>query len=109
MRCPMTFIVFFGSNLGLGNSVRNLTGNGRYWAKSTGDTKAWKTLASCYVACGRLLTIRSNSSEVQYLPVKAAFRGSDADLLKLLIEPLYGNRPEIGLRELIQNAVDASE
>ena len=47
------------------------------------------------------------SKKVAYLPLKAAFRGSDADLLKLLIEPLYGNRPEVGLRELIQNAVDA--
>jgi molecular chaperone HtpG len=47
------------------------------------------------------------SERVGYLPIRAAFRGSDADLLKLLIEPLYGNRPEIGLRELIQNAVDA--
>ncbi len=39
--------------------------------------------------------------------MKAAFRAADADLLKLLIEPLYGNRFEIGLRELIQNSVDA--
>ncbi len=50
---------------------------------------------------------RAFSKKVTYLPIKAAFRGSDADLLKLLIEPLYGNRPEVGLRELIQNAVDA--
>ena len=30
-----------------------------------------------------------------------------AEVLKLFIEPLYGRRPEIGIRELIQNAVDA--
>jgi molecular chaperone HtpG len=30
-----------------------------------------------------------------------------ADILKLFIEPFYGNYPEIGIRELIQNAVDA--
>src|ERR1043165_2654549 len=47
------------------------------------------------------------SEKLSYLPLKASFQGSDADLLKLLIEPLYGNRPEIGLRELIQNSVDA--
>jgi signal transduction histidine kinase len=47
------------------------------------------------------------SEKLPYLPIRATFRGSDADLLKLLIEPLYGNRPEIGIRELIQNAVDA--
>lgn len=44
---------------------------------------------------------------VDYLPRKARFRAADADLLKLLIGPLYGNRPEVGIRELMQNAVDA--
>ncbi|HWC61962.1 MAG TPA: ATP-binding protein [Verrucomicrobiae bacterium] len=47
------------------------------------------------------------SKKVAYLPKKAVFRAADADLLKLLIEPLYGNHPEVGLRELIQNALDA--
>jgi len=42
-----------------------------------------------------------------YAPVHAAFEAADADLLKLLIEPLYGDRPEVGIRELVQNAVDA--
>ena len=32
---------------------------------------------------------------------------SGAELLKLLISPLYGDRPEFGIRELLQNAVDA--
>ncbi len=44
---------------------------------------------------------------VRYYPVHAAFETSDADLLKLLVVPLYGDRPEIGIRELMQNAVDA--
>jgi molecular chaperone HtpG len=44
---------------------------------------------------------------VAYLPRRLAFSTADADLLKLLIHPLYGERPEIGARELIQNAVDA--
>jgi molecular chaperone HtpG len=30
-----------------------------------------------------------------------------AQILKLFVEPLYGNHPEIGIRELLQNAVDA--
>jgi len=51
--------------------------------------------------------VQAFAQKVDYLPRKAAFKAADADLLKLLIEPLYGNRPEIGLRELIQNAVDA--
>ena len=49
----------------------------------------------------------SFARKVEYLPVEARFRAADADLLKLLIEPLYGERPEVGVRELIQNAVDA--
>lgn len=47
------------------------------------------------------------SRKIPYLPKKAVFKAADADLLKLLIEPLYGNVPEVGLRELIQNSVDA--
>jgi hypothetical protein len=44
---------------------------------------------------------------VGYLPRHVAFTTAGADLLKLLIQPLYGDRPEIGVRELVQNAVDA--
>ena len=51
--------------------------------------------------------VKEIAQKLPYLPIEARFRGSDADLLKLLIEPLYGNRPEVGLRELIQNSVDA--
>lgn len=32
---------------------------------------------------------------------------ANADLLKLLIQPLYGDNPTFGVRELIQNATDA--
>jgi molecular chaperone HtpG len=42
-----------------------------------------------------------------YFPIEAAFNTAGADLLKLLIKPLYGDRPEIGIRELLQNALDA--
>jgi histidine kinase/DNA gyrase B/HSP90-like ATPase len=44
---------------------------------------------------------------VPYVPCEAKFEAADADLLSLLIRPLYGDHPEIGIRELIQNAVDA--
>jgi hypothetical protein len=47
------------------------------------------------------------AATVEYLPREVYFRSAGADLLKLLIEPLYGNVPEIGVRELIQNSVDA--
>ncbi len=39
--------------------------------------------------------------------MKAAFEAADADLLSLMVGPLYGNKPEIGVRELLQNSVDA--
>jgi molecular chaperone HtpG len=44
---------------------------------------------------------------VPFVPYPAALETSGAELLKLLISPLYGNNPEIGIRELLQNAVDA--
>ena len=47
------------------------------------------------------------AKRVSYVPVTAKFQAAGADLLKLLIRPLYGNRPEIGIRELLQNSVDA--
>jgi hypothetical protein len=58
--------------------------------------------------------IRSNiddidtfSKQVPYIPVHTSFEVADTDLLKLLIGPLYGERAEIGIRELMQNAIDA--
>ncbi|MEI6222558.1 MAG: hypothetical protein WCP97_07370 [bacterium] len=45
--------------------------------------------------------------EKQFIPKPAAFGTANAEVLNLLIGPLYGNRPEIGIRELMQNAVDA--
>ncbi len=51
--------------------------------------------------------VDSFAKEVDYIPTKASFQASNPDLLKLLIGPLYGDSPEIGLRELVQNSVDA--
>lgn len=47
------------------------------------------------------------SRKLPFLPLKASFRSSDTELLELLIGPLYGYQPSVGVRELIQNAVDA--
>lgn len=44
---------------------------------------------------------------VDYIPRKASFESAGADLLKLLVGPLYGDNPAVGIRELVQNAVDA--
>lgn len=58
--------------------------------------------------------LRSNMDDVEafaktvdYVPVAARFDTAGADLLKLLVAPLYGSSPEMGVRELVQNAVDA--
>ena len=42
-----------------------------------------------------------------FVPEKATFTAADAELLKLFIKPLYGDKPEIAVRELVQNSVDA--
>ena len=62
----------------------------------------------------RIRRLRSNlddmvdlAKRVPFVPVAARFDTAGADLLKLLIEPLYGENPQIGIRELLQNAVDA--
>ncbi|MBK9403547.1 MAG: ATP-binding protein [Ignavibacteria bacterium] len=46
-------------------------------------------------------------SQLPFIPQNAFLRSSKSELLKLLIAPLYGNKPEIGIRELLQNSVDA--
>jgi molecular chaperone HtpG len=61
----------------------------------------------------KIRRIRSNLREpstinqLPFVPFKASVETARADLLKLLIEPLYGDHPGIGIRELIQNAIDA--
>jgi len=81
----------------------------------------WSTLGEVY---GRhkdykklglsLRRIRSNldnvdnfSKNVSYIPVRARFDASGPDLLRLLVGPLYDYDFSIGVRELVQNAVDA--
>jgi len=61
-----------------------------------------------------LRRVRSNfdlegglSPKLPFVPERFSFEAANADLLKLLIHPLYGDRPEVGLRELLQNSVDA--
>jgi molecular chaperone HtpG len=43
----------------------------------------------------------------EFIPHLLSFRTSSAEMLELLVAPLYGNKPEIGIRELLQNSVDA--
>lgn len=48
----------------------------------------------------------TNSFKSKFYPDKMIF-SSHPDLIKILIAPLYKNEPTYGIRELIQNAVDA--
>lgn len=43
-----------------------------------------------------------------FIPKVLKFRTADSEMMELLIAPLYGDKPEIGIRELVQNSVDAS-
>ena len=48
------------------------------------------------------------SNSLSYIPTKSFFDAAGVELLKNLIKPLYGsNSPEIGVRELLQNSIDA--
>lgn len=45
-------------------------------------------------------------NDLKFLPKRTGF-SADPQLLTLLVEPLYGKHPSVGVRELMQNAVDA--
>jgi hypothetical protein len=45
-------------------------------------------------------------SNLPYVPERTGFT-ADPNLLTLLVEPLYGKQPSVGVRELMQNAADA--
>lgn len=47
------------------------------------------------------------SLQVNYIPEHVIF-DADPELLKLLVGPLYDNDPQYGIRELLQNSVDAT-
>ncbi|HWS55221.1 MAG TPA: hypothetical protein VN228_13885 [Pyrinomonadaceae bacterium] len=50
---------------------------------------------------------RSFAELVTYVPRRVEFDIARGEILKLLVRPLYGDRPEIGIRELLQNSLDA--
>lgn len=45
-------------------------------------------------------------NSLPYIPLDAKF-SADPKVLSLMISPMYGNFPEIGVRELVQNSIDA--
>ncbi len=52
------------------------------------------------------LDVPAFCDSLPYVPEQAGFT-ADPHLLSLLVEPLYGKAPSVGVRELMQNAVDA--
>lgn len=82
---------------------------------------SWAAIGEVYGRRGELASlglslrrIRSNLDKqstfartVSYIPIKAGFDASGPDLLNLLVGPLYDYSYEVGIRELVQNAVDA--
>ncbi|HXK03426.1 MAG TPA: hypothetical protein VMS37_13560 [Verrucomicrobiae bacterium] len=46
-------------------------------------------------------------AQLQFHPEAVRFQSADARLFELLIEPLYGPNTDAGVRELVQNSVDA--
>jgi hypothetical protein len=51
---------------------------------------------------------RSFRKRVDFIPIRASFEVADPEILTLLIDPLYASSVSVGIRELIQNAVDAT-
>jgi len=51
--------------------------------------------------------VEAFSRTVSFVPVAASFTSAGGELLKLLVGPLYNDDPNIAIRELMQNAVDA--
>ncbi len=47
-------------------------------------------------------------NSLKYVPKEIRLTTSSAELLRILVGPLYGNRPTIGVRELLQNSIDAT-
>jgi molecular chaperone HtpG len=86
--------------------------------------QSWAILGQCY---GRLKDgplpkselglairrVRSTLADPEFInrlrfrPEGLRFHSADAQLFALLIEPLYGTNEDVGVRELIQNALDA--
>ncbi|WP_141503287.1 ATP-binding protein [Paenibacillus luteus] len=69
----------------------------------------YKELNKLKISIRRIRSNLENKSYVDslpFIPNKTIFN-SDPEVIKLLVSPLYGGKPSYGVRELIQNSVDA--
>jgi len=81
--------------------------------------QCWAVLGGVYKSNGYKLRYRRISTsiddleeyttkeELSFIPKRFHLGVAQAEIIKLLIRPLYGDQPEYGIRELLQNAVDA--
>lgn len=81
--------------------------------------QCWAVLGGVYKANGFKLRYRRISTsiddleeyttkeELKFIPKRFHLGVAQAEIIKLLIRPLYGDEPKYGIRELLQNAVDA--
>ena len=84
------------------------------YLEATKFTEDLKKKIEPYIICattyGNFFQFRNLSinkiENVPFIPERIKFRVSN-EIIPNLIEPLYGNTPECGLREIIQNACDA--
>lgn len=104
--------------------VNEITESKIYLAIDSMLTEMQKELDTCWAVLGKVygayenlkLTFRRIHSNmenkdiflknVNFVPERIRF-DSNPDILKLLVHPLYGKNPAYGVRELLQNAIDA--
>jgi Histidine kinase-, DNA gyrase B-, and HSP90-like ATPase len=84
-----------------------------FWAVIGEVYSRFESLKSLAITYRRVKSNIDNSHEYvdrnykDYYPEVLSVRADDQKLFPLLIKPLYGDLPQIGLRELLQNAIDA--
>jgi molecular chaperone HtpG len=78
--------------------------------------KSWAVLGEAYgttrfqslgLNLRRIVTnVNEEDKTFKFVPRKINY-STDPSILKLLVRPLYNNNPAVGIRELLQNAIDA--
>ncbi|UOQ97255.1 ATP-binding protein [Hymenobacter sp. 5317J-9] len=72
------------------------------------EEEGWDTLGLTFRRVrSNLDDVAEFAKTVPYVPDRIRFDVARAELLKLLIGPLYGDDPSYGVRELMQNSIDA--
>lgn len=85
-----------------------------YWAVSGEVYSRYKPLNRLSLNYRRVKSNIDNpikyveSNHKSYHPEVLAVRADNQKLFPLLIKPLYGDLPQVGLRELLQNSIDAT-